>query len=252
MPGLRGPMPRLLPPGPPPGRPPGPPPGPPPGLPPGPPPRGPPPRLPPPGPPGLPPPPPRSGGPPRPMAPPLSLFPPPLNAPPGAQRGQKNPDGSHNAMPPPSMPPPSMRPGVMMPPPPPGTAGSAPGRHHAPTIEKQASITSLGGAPTVGGPPGGGASAGGATISAKPQIINPKAEVTRFVPTALRVRRDNRGPAPGPQTERAAGRRGDDGAGHKQQSAHAPSHPAQPVAPPNMKTKDQMYEAFMREMEGLL
>ncbi|CAL8283750.1 unnamed protein product [Boreogadus saida] len=252
MPGLRGPMPRLLPPGPPPGRPPGPPPGPPPGLPPGPPPRGPPPRLPPPGPPGLPPPPPRSGGPPRPMAPPLSLFPPPLNAPPGAQRGQKNPDGSHNAMPPPSMPPPSMRPGVMMPPPPPGTAGSAPGRHHAPTIEKQASITSLSGAPTVGGPPGGGASAGGATISAKPQIINPKAEVTRFVPTALRIRRDNRGPAPGPQTERAAGRRGDDGASHKQQSLHAPSHPAQPVAPPNMKTKDQMYEAFMREMEGLL
>ena len=56
----------------------------------------------------------------------------------------------------------------------------------------------------MGGPPGGGASAGGATISAKPQIINPKAEVTRFVPTALRVRRDNRGPAPGPQTERAA------------------------------------------------
>lgn len=52
MPGLRGPLPRLLPPGPPPGRPPGPPPGPPPGLPPGPPPRGPPPRLPPPAPPG--------------------------------------------------------------------------------------------------------------------------------------------------------------------------------------------------------
>lgn len=52
LPGLRGPLPRLLPPGPPPGRPPGPPPGPPPGLPPGPPPRGPPPRLPPPAPPG--------------------------------------------------------------------------------------------------------------------------------------------------------------------------------------------------------
>lgn len=52
LPGMRGPLPRLLPPGPPPGRPPGPPPGPPPGLPPGPPPRGPPPRLPPPAPPG--------------------------------------------------------------------------------------------------------------------------------------------------------------------------------------------------------
>lgn len=146
-----------------------------------------------------------------------------------------------------------------MPPPPPGTVGAAPpgaapGRHHAPTIEKQASITSLGGAVAGGGAPGGGVSGGGATISAKPQIINPKAEVTRFVPTALRIRRDTRGPAPGPQVERPKGRRGDEGASHKQQSSLAPSNPAQPgpVAPPNMKTKDQMYEAFMREMEGLL
>uniref|UniRef100_A0A8C7CFV9 WW domain-binding protein 11 n=1 Tax=Oncorhynchus kisutch TaxID=8019 RepID=A0A8C7CFV9_ONCKI len=80
-----------------------------------------------------------------------------------------------------------------------------------------------------------GQGSGGATISAKPQIINPKTEVTRFVPTALRVRRDK----------------------GKQQSMAAPmgsANPTQmgPVSQPNMKTKDQMYEAFMREMEGLL
>ncbi|XP_019726533.1 WW domain-binding protein 11 [Hippocampus comes] len=268
IPGMRGPIPRLLPPGPPPGRPPGPPPGPPPGLPPGPPPRGPPPRLPPPAPPGIPPPPPRAGGPPRPLAPPLALFPPPLSAnvlsaPPSLVQRQKGPgsgqDSSQGSMPPPSM---SMRSSVMQMPPPPGTAAASAVSHlHAATIEKRANLTSVAGA--------GGLAAGagsGATISAKPQIINPKAEVTRFVPTALRVRRDKSGAAPGPAVgplDKGAmgGRRGDDGMGsgqgHRHHSSAASmgmSHQAQigPVAQPSMKTKDQVYEAFMREMEGLL
>ncbi|GAA6215529.1 WW domain-binding protein 11 [Lates japonicus] len=280
MPGMRGPMPRLLPPGPPPGRPPGPPPGPPPGLPPGPPPRGPPPRLPPPAPPGIPPPPPRAGGPPRPLAPPLSLFPPPLNsnvlsAPPNIVQRQKgsgsSQDSSQTNLPPPAMP---MRPGVMQMPPPPGTAAAStganpgsnpPGHHHAATIEKRANITSVAAA-GVGLAAGGGS--GGATISAKPQIINPKAEVTRFVPTALRVRRDKigamPGAAPGPLEKAGGGvggRRGDEGMGgglgQKQQATAAPMGMANPVqmgavSQTNMKTKDQVYEAFMREMEGLL
>ncbi|KAM9392363.1 WW domain-binding protein 11 [Pholidichthys leucotaenia] len=270
--GLRGPVPRLLPPGPPPGRPPGPPPGPPPGLPPGPPPRGPPPRLPPPAPPGMPPPPPRAGGPPRPLVPPLSLFPPPLNsnvlsAPPSIVQRQKGSgstqDVSQSTLAPPAIP---MRPGVMQMPPPPGTAaasGTKPGSHHAATIEKRANITSVAAA---GGSLVAGAGAGGATISAKPQIINPKAEVTRFVPTALRVRRDKTGAMPGAapgHLEKAGGsvggRRGDEGAGgqwQKQASAASVgiSGPVQiGAAPqPSMKTKDQVYEAFMREMEGLL
>ncbi|XP_074511609.1 WW domain-binding protein 11 [Sebastes fasciatus] len=280
--GMRGPMPRLLPPGPPPGRPPGPPPGPPPGLPPGPPPRGPPPRLPLPAPPGIPPPPPRAGGPPRPLAPPLSLFPPPLNsnvlsAPPSIVQRQKgsgsNQDGSQGNMPPPAMPMPMpMRPGVMQMPPPPGTTAAptggnpgsnAPSHHHAATIEKRPNITSVA---AVGGSLAAGAGSGGATISAKPQIINPKAEVTRFVPTALRVRRDKggamHGPASGPMEKGGGGgRRGDDGMGGGQgqkQQATAVSmglvNPSQmgAVSQTNMKTKDQMYEAFMREMEGLL
>nr|XP_020480626.1 LOW QUALITY PROTEIN: WW domain-binding protein 11 [Monopterus albus] len=278
--GMRGPMPRLLPPGPPPGRPPGPPPGPPPGLPPGPPPRGPPPRLPPPAPPGIPPPPPRAGGPPRPLAPPLSLFPPPLNsnvlsAPPNIVQRQKgsapSQDGSQSSLPPPAMPMPMpMRPNVMQMPPPPGTAAAStgtnpgsntPSHHHTATIEKRANITSVAGA---GGSPA--AAAPGATISAKPQIINPKAEVTRFVPTALRVRRDKSSTMPGAAAgpvEKAGsafgGRRGDEGMGggqgQKQQATAAPTGaPTQmgAVSQPNMKTKDQVYEAFMREMEGLL
>ncbi|KAJ7992661.1 hypothetical protein DPEC_G00280990 [Dallia pectoralis] len=265
--GPRGPMPRLLPPGPPPGRPPGPPPGPPPGLPPGPPPRGPPPRLPPPVPPGMPPPPPRSG-PPRQLAPPLSLFPPPLNssvlsAPPSIVHRQKpgtNPEGSQNnpntsMLPPPSMPM-SMRPGMQMPPPPgtsaPLSGANPPGHHHAPTIEKRANITSIssGGSSLAAGP-----ASSGATISAKPQIINPKTEVTRFVPTALRVRRD-KGSGGGGHIDK--GGRRDEGMGGQKQQAMATTmgstNPAQmgAVSQPNMKTKDQMYEAFMREMEGLL
>ncbi|XP_069053257.1 WW domain-binding protein 11 [Lepisosteus oculatus] len=236
MPGIRGPMPRLLPPGPPPGRPPGPPPGPPPGLPPGPPPRGPPPRLPPPAPPGMPPPPPRPGLA-RPLGPPPAMFPPPLNpnvlsAPPSLIQRQQKPGESAPPAGAAPLPPPPALPLPLRLPPPPGTPGSAP-PHHAPTIEKRASLTAAGAA---GGP-------GGATISAKPQITNPKAEVTRFVPTALRVRRARPG----------AGLAG--GAGRRAEEEHKPPAPsATPAgAPlPSIQTKDQVYEAFMREMEGLL
>ncbi|KAL0609142.1 WW domain-binding protein 11 [Plecturocebus cupreus] len=38
-----------------------------------------------------------------------------------------------------------------------------------------------------------------ATISAKPQITNPKAEITQFAPTALRVRREKKGATVAPQ-----------------------------------------------------
>ncbi|KAJ4920808.1 hypothetical protein JOQ06_015354 [Pogonophryne albipinna] len=270
--GLRGPMPRLLPPGPPPGRPPGPPPGPPPGLPPGPPPRGPPPRLPPPAPPGIPPPPPRAGGPPRPLAPPLSLFPPPLNsnvlsAPPNIVQRQKgsgsNQEGPQNNMPPPPPMPMSMRQGgvMQMPPPPPGTSNNNPPggnpHHAAATIEKRANITSV--SASSGGLLASGVGVG-ATISAKPQIINMKAEVTRFVPTALRVRRDKVGGGmtmAGAHEKLGIGRRKDEGLGLKQQATAASMGYVNPnqmgaVAQSNMKSKDQMYEAFMREMEGLL
>ncbi|GCB77633.1 hypothetical protein scyTo_0017632, partial [Scyliorhinus torazame] len=147
LPGIRGPIPRLLPPGPPPGRPPGPPPGLPPGLPPGPPPRGPPPRLPPPAPPGIPPP--RPGMIRPPMAPPLGPAPPGL-------------------FPPAPVP----NPGVLSAPP--SLIQRPKMDENVTTIEKKAI----------------------ATISAKPQITNPKAEITRFVPTALRVKRESKNQTP--------------------------------------------------------
>lgn len=207
------------------------------------------------------------------MAPPLSLFPPPLNpnvlsAPPsivhrqkpatGAAEGAPNASNAPSMMPPPPMP---IRPGVMQMPPPPGTTtpqapsaaqGNPPALHHAPTIEKRANITSVSG----GAAPGQPGAAGGATISAKPQIINPKTEVTRFVPTTLRVRRDKASAGGGMEK---GGRKGEElggGPGQKQQAMAAPvssGNPGQPsAAQPSMKTKDQMYEAFMKEMEGLL
>ncbi|XP_039621657.1 WW domain-binding protein 11 [Polypterus senegalus] len=220
MPGMRGPPPRLLPPGPPPGRPPGPPPGPPPGLPPGPPPRGPPPRLPPPAPPGIPPPRPTML---RPMAPPLGpappgLFPPPVNpgvlsAPPSLIHRPKSDETGLD------------------------TRGA--------TIEKRAT-TNL------------------ATISAKPQITNPKAEVTRFVPTALRVRREKQMGTPSVQ----ALRKGEEEQLHlagvgasSQRNSQVSTGAAKPASisgnPAStsvmaMQTKDDVYEAFMKEMQGLL
>ncbi|XP_053577061.1 WW domain-binding protein 11 [Bombina bombina] len=220
------PVPPLRPPAPPSGLPPGPPPGAPPFLrPPGI--RGPPPRLLPPGPPpgrppgpppgpppGLPPGPPPRGPPPR--------LPPP--APPGI------PPPPRPMLRPPIGPPPSAAPPGLYPSTPlanPGVLSAPPSLIQRPksdetgaTIEKKAT----------------------ATISAKPQITNPKAEVTRFVPTALRVRRENKGSVPAsvqkkPEVEIAR--------------PVVKTGPKQGIQMP-VQTKDDMYEAFMKEMEGLL
>lgn len=225
------PAPPLRPPGPPTGLPPGPPPGAPPFLrppgmpgirgplprllPPGPPPGRPP--GPPPGPPpGLPPGPPPRGPPPR--------LPPP--APPGI------PPPRPGMMRPPLVPPLGPAPPGLFPPAPlpnPGVLSAPPSLIQRPkaddasaaTIEKKAT----------------------ATISAKPQITNPKAEVTRFVPTALRVRRENKGATAVPQ------RRSEDDSAVPVAKAAPRSGPSVPVS---VQTKDDVYEAFMKEMEGLL
>uniref|UniRef100_A0A8C2E781 WW domain binding protein 11 n=1 Tax=Cyprinus carpio TaxID=7962 RepID=A0A8C2E781_CYPCA len=224
-PPITGPPP-LGPPPAPPMRPPGPPSGPPPGPPPGAPPflrppglpaalRGPIPRMLPPG-----PPPGRPPGPPPGPPPGLPPGPPPRGPPP------RLPPPAPPGMPPP--PPPRMAPPLSLFPPPlnPNVLSAPPSSAHqmppppgtTATIEKRATVS--------------------ATISAKPQIINPKTEVTRFVPTALRVRRD-----------RAPGRRDEE-----PPKPAAVAKPSQPpgAAPSGIKTKDQMYEAFMREMQGLL
>lgn len=80
------------------------------------------------------------------------------------------------------------------------------------------------------------------TISAKPQITNPKADITRFVPTALRVGRENKDAT-------VFQRRLEDEAAvpiAKAAPRWGPSFPA------SAQTKDDAYEAFMKEMEGLL
>ncbi|XP_078286721.1 WW domain-binding protein 11 [Rhinoraja longicauda] len=219
------PAPPLRPPGPPSGLPPGPPPGAPPFirppgmpgirgplprlLPPGPPPGRPP--GPPPGPPpGLPPGPPPRGPPPR--------LPPP--APPGI------PPPRPGMIRPPLAPPLGPAPPGLYPPAPvpnPGVLSAPPSLIQRPkmdenvtTIEKKAI----------------------ATISAKPQITNPKAEITRFVPTALRVKRENKNQTPMKKGE---------------EETVAPIKPIPKAAPAvSIQTKDDIYESFMKEMEGLL
>ncbi|XP_063239656.1 WW domain-binding protein 11 [Bacillus rossius redtenbacheri] len=77
----------------------------------------------------------------------------------------------------------------------------------------------------------------GATIEAKPQIRNLSADVTRFLPTALRVKRED-------------GKRKKD-----LKSAGMPDSKlenATKSGPAVQQTKDDAYMQFMREMEGLL
>ncbi|XP_069701575.1 WW domain-binding protein 11 [Periplaneta americana] len=78
----------------------------------------------------------------------------------------------------------------------------------------------------------------GATIEAKPQIRNLSADVTRFLPTALRVKREDKkkkdiksATLPEPRTENLV---------------------PKPSPATSQQTKDDAYMQFMREMEGLL
>jgi len=72
------------------------------------------------------------------------------------------------------------------------------------------------------------------TIEAKPQIRNLAADVTRFLPTSLRVKRDDKKKFSSISriTERLP--------------------EAQPLRTAQPKTKDDAYMQFMQEMEGLL
>ena len=76
------------------------------------------------------------------------------------------------------------------------------------------------------------------------------------MPTTLRVRRDKAVVGAGMDRSHRKGDEHGGGPGHKQQAMAAPILSANPNQPsgiqPNMKTKDQMYDAFMKEMEGLL
>lgn len=148
--------------------------------------------------------------------------------------------------PPPGMPPPSLPP--MGPPPPmrmgPPPPGPPPHRPPPPPMMRPPPAPSVLSAPPslISRPAHGpgsleeqqqqqqrqGAGGGGATIEAKPQLRNLSADIMRFTPTSLRVKRE-----PG---KRAT----------KEVSA-APT-----VSSVTAPTKDDAYEVFMKEMENLL
>lgn len=72
----------------------------------------------------------------------------------------------------------------------------------------------------------------GATIMAKPQIRNLSADITRFVPSALRIKRDDKK--------------------LKVQKATSLIRDVVQEKPKEGQTKDDAYYQFMKEMQGLL
>ncbi|XP_043658260.1 WW domain-binding protein 11 [Drosophila teissieri] len=155
------------------------------------------------------------------LGPPGIMYrPPPMRPPhPGAAFGIRMPPGPPPGARPPHGLGPMPRMGIRMPPgPPPGLPPRL--AHH----NKQG-----GGA----GPPKESAK-GVTTITAKPQIRNLSADVTRFVPSTLRVKREDQ--------RRATRPRHAANDGH-----HAPSE-----AHSKPPTKDDAYLQFMNEMQGLL
>ncbi|KAB0792211.1 hypothetical protein PPYR_14170 [Photinus pyralis] len=80
----------------------------------------------------------------------------------------------------------------------------------------------------------------GATISAKPQIRNLSADVTRFVPSALRVKREDKKPKSSSRAALANELK------QKEMLVHIPSTPTKQL------TKDDAYMQFMKEMQGLI
>ena len=187
--------------------PPGPPPGLP-GIPPGPPPGIPPPLM--------RPPPPPSGLPPR----------PPFGGPPG---------------PPPGPLPPHLMPPAMPPHPPQPSAPPTSTPHH---IKSPAVISA---APTIAAPPVKNPEVEpppqeSATITAEPKLRNTKAEITKFMPTSLRVRRENpknMKPKLKPQNPLLG-------------SASTNSQPKGSTKQGQLMAQGDAYDAFMREMSGLL
>ncbi len=80
----------------------------------------------------------------------------------------------------------------------------------------------------------------GTTISAKPQIRNIRAEVTKLVPTALRVRRDD------------AKLKGKKPATAETTNLSKPTPTGSKPTTSEEPTKDDVYMNFMKEMEGFL
>ncbi|VVC91044.1 unnamed protein product [Leptidea sinapis] len=157
---------------------------------------------------------------PPPLMPP-GLRPPMMRGPPGAPPGM--PPGPMGALPP--GPPPGLP--IRAPLRPPGPPPGAPPRLMRPLVAPPPPLISvLSAAPQLIQKK----DAQGATISAKPQIRNLSADVTRFVPSALRVKREDKKS----KIEIKA-------------ALHRPTN-----VPKQAPSKDDAYMQFMKEMEGLL
>ncbi|XP_073947457.1 uncharacterized protein [Choristoneura fumiferana] len=148
----------------------------------------------------------------------VPLGPPPLRMPPGVPVRPGAPPGPPGLPPrallrppgPPGAPPRLLRP--LVPPPPPKVMPQVSVLMAAPQL-----ITKKDGPQ-------------GATITAKPQIRNLSADVTRFVPSALRVKREDK----------------------KANSRVKPTVQRPADVPKQAPSKDDAYMQFMKEMEGLL
>ncbi|CAL1263442.1 unnamed protein product [Larinioides sclopetarius] len=187
-------------------------------------------------PPGVPPPPPG-----RPTLPPpglpIRLGAPPIRLPPGPPPGMPPP----RLLRPPSAPPPrisAVLPSANVPPP--GTTSTT----TATSATAAANVTVLSAPPSLMQRPKGGEDDAqrSATIEAKPQIRNLSADVMRFMPTTLRIKREDRQKKGGTKI----------GTTYDHIKDNYPS--ATPVSNTNVPvpTKDDAYMQFLREMEELL
>ncbi|KAH8238459.1 hypothetical protein KR032_007246 [Drosophila birchii] len=159
------------------------------------------------------------------IGPPGMMYRPPPMRPPhtGSGFGLRMPPGPPPGARPPHALGPMPRMGIRMPPgPPPGLP---------PRLAHHKQVGAGGGG---GGPPKDSAK-GVTTITAKPQIRNLSADVTRFVPSTLRVKREDQ------RRTAARPRHATGDASHAPTEAHS--------KPP---TKDDAYLQFMNEMQGLL
>ncbi|KAJ8683627.1 hypothetical protein QAD02_019419 [Eretmocerus hayati] len=186
---------------------------------------------------GLPPPPPLMY---RPPPPPLHLrIPPPppprigIRLPPGPPPGMPRMMRPGGPMPMPRM----MGPGMHMPglpPPPPVPPGALSNAQKTPNVLSAAPQLIKKGKEAEGGK-------SSTTIEAKPQIRNLAADITRFLPTSLRVKRpdEKKKPSAAPVAPVRIPER-----------IPEPQVIVRPAQPP--KTKDDAYMEFMEEMQGLL
>lgn len=202
---------------------------------------------------------------PPPGAPPMFMRPPPLRGAPIRLMPPGPPPGRPQGMPPgppPGLPPSLRAPGLRIPapvgiPPPrmirlPGGPSNILPPGIPPPLQAQAaggSSNILSAPPSIMRPRGEGAglvggSAGQSrvTIQAKPQIKSKMGDVTRFMPTALKVKREHRD---------QKGRLRVLGKEEEPKMIGAQVLP-QPAPAAQTRTKDDAYDQFMKEMEGLI